>query len=146
MGTFIRPPSDGNTIVRASGVLPAAGAYDSSPASIAVENAQELVFLIAYTRGAAGGAVTAKVEFSDDNVTWFQSGHLNAPVFAAGSDSVFGLQRAEVKYQATGAAQELFLTPSFTVAARWCRISLKESGAVGTPGTASVRVQLRGSY
>ncbi len=146
MGFFIKPPSDGNAIVRASAILPAAGAYDTSPTTIAAENNSEFVFLISYTRGAAGGAVTAKVEFSDDGVTWFQTGHLNAPVFAAGSDSIFGLQRSVLNYQATGASQENFLTPSFTVAARWCRISLKESGVVGTPGTASVRVQLRSSY
>jgi hypothetical protein len=147
MSTFFIPPSDtSQPFVRPSSVLPAAGAYDPSPTIIPCEGQTELVFMLTYLRAAVGGSVSFKVEFSDDKVTWFQTSHLGAPTFTAAVDSVFGLQRAEVKYTSTSASQENFMSPSFTVAARWARISCKESGVIGSAGTVSVRLQQRGSY
>lgn len=149
MATFFYPTSDNpNGLIRPLSVLPAAGAYDPSPTVVAAETYNELVFLISYLDNGTGGAVGIKVEFSDDNVTWFQTSHLNPPTtFTPGSESVFGLQHAVMNFvtEQMGVTQ-YFLTPSFTVAARWCRISLRETGNPGTPGQASVRVQLRGQY
>lgn len=131
---------------RASAILPAAGAYDSSPTSIATNGFKQISFQIAYTRGAAGGAVTYKIEYSNTGfpTDFYQICEFQPPAIVAGSDVVIPAQRSEIKYQATGATIEKFMSPTFTVAGQFVRIVMKESGAVGTPGTAAVRYYLRG--
>lgn len=129
---------------RASAVLQAAGAYDTSPIPLPDNTFTELTFFIAYTRGGAGGAISYKVEFSNDGFTWYQTAQFSPPAIAAGADSVFLTQRNELKYQATGATQERFTSPTFTVVGQFARISAKESGAVGTPGTALIEYHIRG--
>lgn len=128
---------------RASAALPAAGAYDSSPTQISCDTFNELTFLVRYTRGGAGGAVTYKVEFSNDASIWYQNSDTEIGDVTAGSDTINLTQRAESSYQATSASAENFTTQTFTVLGNFCRIVMKESGAVGTPGTASCEFYLR---
>lgn len=129
---------------RASAALPAAGAYDSSPTSIATNNFNEFTPLFKYTRGGAAGAVTYKVEISNDNSNWYQIGELKSGTTTAGSDTVDLQQRAEISYTATSASAESFTGPTFTVAADWFRIVCKESGNAGAPGTLAVTFTARG--
>ncbi len=129
---------------RASAALPAAGAYDSSPTPIAGDTYKKVCFFISYTRGGAGGAVTYKVELSNDAITWYQFSELQSTATVTGSDTVDLQQRAEVKYTSTGASAERFVTPTFLISSKYFRIVMKESGAVGTPGTASAEYQEKG--
>lgn len=129
---------------RAEAVLPAAGAYDASPTSISCEGFEDIAFQIAYGRGAVNGAVTFKVEFSNNDTNWFQTAKLETVTpFAAGADSVENTQKVEFKYTSTGVV-DFFMTPTFHIGGKWCRISLKESGVAGTPGTAAVLFYQRG--
>lgn len=127
-----------------SGNLPAAGAYDTNPKTLECNTFKEISFLIRYTRGGGGGAITYKVEFSNDQVNWYQTAQFQAPAVVAGSDSIFLSQRNEIKYQATSANTEDFMTPTYTVPSQFVRISAKESGTPLTPGSANIEFQFRG--
>ena len=132
-------------VARVSSVLPGAGAYDSSPIEIPCNEYQEVTFLLAYTRRAAGGAVTHKVEFSLDKTNWFQASGTKSGLLAAGSDCVDLIQRVEVSYQATGAAIERVVTDSYKILGYYFRLACKESGIVGTPGTVAASYHLKGN-
>lgn len=129
---------------RASAALPAAGAYDLAPESLATNNYNEFTPMFSYTRGGAAGSVTYKVEISNDKTNWYQISEMKSGTLAAGSDTVDLLQRAEITYTATSASAENFTGPTFTVAANWFRIVCKESGNAGAPGTVSVIFYTRG--
>lgn len=131
-------------IAKESAVLPAAGVYDPSPLGIACNQYKEASFKVSYTRGGAGGAVTYKIEFSDDGLKWFQVCEVQKPNVVTGTDVVDLTQRAEIKYGSTGATIERFMTPTFAVSGQFIRIVMKESGAVGTPGTAAAKYFFQG--
>jgi hypothetical protein len=131
-------------VARTSAALPAAGAYDTAPISIVTNTYKEVSFKIGYTRGGAAGALTYKIEFSDDNVNWYQQAEIQAPTITPGSDEVDVTQRTEIKYVATGANQENFMSPTLAVSGRWTRIVMRESGNVGAPGTALATVFMQG--
>lgn len=129
---------------RTSAALPAAGAYDSSPLSIATNNFNEFTPMFTYTRGGVAGAFAYKVEISNDNSAWFQIGELKSGTVTAGADTTDLQQRAEISYTATGDSAESVTGPTFTVAANWFRIVCKETGNVGAPGTLLVNFTSRG--
>lgn len=135
-------------VARTSATLPAGAVYDTSPISIPVNQYKTITFHISYTRGAAGGAVTYKVEWSNDiSVTspqWFQMTEVQAPAIAAGSDVVDVTQRAEIRYQATGATVERFTSPTLAVSGKFVRIVMRESGVAGNPGTAAATFYMQG--
>lgn len=131
---------------RAAAILPAAGAYDLSPTAIATENFNEASFMISYTRGGANGAITYKVELSEDGTDWFQTADVRPGAYTAGNDLVDPTQRVEFLYTATGNANEKVMSPTFIVAAKFFRVVAKESGNVGAPGTATIYYSLFGSY
>ena len=131
-------------IARGSAVLEAAGAYDPTPIRIGSNNYNQITFMIAYTRGGAGGAVTFKIEMSNDGTNFYQVSEFSSGTVTAGADVADATQRAEITYQATGATIERFTSPTFTVAANFYRIVCRESGAVGTPGTVLVEFTARG--
>lgn len=133
-----------NGIARVSSVLPAAGAYDSEPISVPLQNMSEVTFMCEYTRGGASGAVTFKLQFSNDKSNWYDVAELQSATLSAGVDVADLIQRANISYTATGATAELFMTPTFTTAGQWFRIVAKESGNVGAPGTLLVEYFLRG--
>lgn len=142
MATFELPK-----IVRASSTLPAAGAFSSSD-PIACNQYKQIAFHFNYTRGGAGGAITYFIEFTNNvsltPIKWKQTAQFDPPAIVAGSNVIIPTQKALFKYQATGATEEGFMSPVFNVSGNFVRISVAESGAVGTPGTASVDIYLRG--
>lgn len=133
-----------NGIARTFAVLPASGAFDSSLVSIPSNTFDQITFLIAYTRGASGGAITYKVEVSNDLSNWYQLCETQSGTVTPGSDTVDPSQRVAITYQSTSASQENFTSPTFSVVTKYYRIGVRESGVVGTPGSASVEYTLRG--
>lgn len=133
------------SLIRAEATLPAAGAFSVSDA-IPCNTFKQVTFHFAYTRGAAGGALRYKVEFTNDKnfAIWKQVCEFSPPTIVAGTDSVTSSQRTSFQYTSTAVGREAFMSPTFNVSGRFVRISVAESGAVGTPGIASVECYLRG--
>ena len=142
MATFETPK-----IIRAESTLPAAGAFDTS-APIACNSFKQITFHFTYIRGAAGGALTYKVEFTNSLTPspglWKQVAEFSPPAIVAGTDSLIPTQRTAFKYVSTAAGREGFMSPAFNVSGNFVRISVAESGVVITPGEASVDIYLRG--
>lgn len=131
-------------VCRASAVLPAAGAFDATLVAIPSNTFDQITFLISYTRGAVGGAISYKVEVSNDLTTWYQLCETQSGTVTPGSDVVDPSQRVAITYQSASASQENFTSPTFSVVTKYYRIGVRESGVVGTPGSASVEYTLRG--
>ena len=129
---------------RASAVLPAAGAYDTSPTAICMNTTREVAFLISYTRGGVAGAVTYKIEMTNDGTNWYQCADVMEAAVVAGSDSLNLQQRSAFSYTATGGSAEKFMSQSYVVSATFVRIVFKESGNVGAPGTVFCEYHLKG--
>lgn len=138
-----------NGVARASAVLPGAGAYDSSPTAIPLQNFSQIAFFISYARGGVGGSTAFKVEFNDQDdpsvaTDWYQSTEVTVGALTSGSDVQDKTQRAEILYQATAAGAERFISPVYNALAKWARVAFKEVGATGTPGTVICNYQLKG--
>lgn len=124
--------------LRPSAALPAAGAWDAAPAEFAVAGFDQLTIYGTYTRGGAGGAVDMQAQASPiaAGASWFDQSLLSAGVLAAGADTRSREQREFVTYQATAAGAENFVVGVVRVSGvERIRVSARESGAVGTPGT-----------
>jgi len=136
---------------RASAALPAAGAFDAAPTEIAVANVDFVTFYISYTRGAAGGDMQFRLEYSPYSAdvagvqSWFQGGVYAAGAVASGADTVSNLQREGVEYGSTGAAIENVVYGPLEIDATVERIRMPcaESGVVGTPGIAHIVAVMR---
>jgi hypothetical protein len=120
---------------RASGALQAAGAFDTTPIVLSTNTMNEITFLCKYTRGGAGGSVTYKLEYSNDGTNWYQNSDTEIGPVVGGADDTNSTQRANNVYQATSASAESFTTQTFEVLGNFCRLNVKESGNVGSPGT-----------
>lgn len=127
---------------RAAAALPAAGAWDATPTEVHSIGLDYVTFYITYTRGAAGGDMQFRIEFSPYSADvagvedWFQGTIYAGGAVASGADTVSNLQREEVEYGSTGAAAEPYIYGPIALhgtVARW-RIAAQESGVVGTPG------------
>lgn len=126
--------------------LPAAGAFSTSTA-IAINGYTEFTPLIEYTRGGAGGAVTIKVQISNENFAssvFYQIGESQAAIIVPGTDVVTSVQRTNIIYTATGATLETVTFPTFTCVGQFMRILAAESGNLGAPGTLRVVMSMRG--
>lgn len=128
--------------VRASAVLPAAGAWDVAPVELACAGYDHLTIYGSYTRGGAAGAVDIQAEASPYAAnlggvqSWFDQSLMSAGVLAAGADVRSREQREYVTYQATGAAIENFVVAVVRVAGvERIRIRARESGNIAAPGT-----------
>lgn len=139
------PPGTRNPVtVRAAAALAGAGAWDAAPTEFSVAGFRWITLYISYTRGAAGGAMDFQVEsspYSADVVgaeSWFDQSEFAPAILAAGVDSASRIQRETVTYAATGAAIENFVYGpiEFGSSVERMRIPCRESGVVGTPGTA----------
>lgn len=126
---------------RANAALPAAGAYDATPTVMHCAGFETCTLFIAYTRGGAGGDMQFRVEVSPDSAgaVWHRGGIYAPGGVASGADTVSNLQREDVEYGSTAAGAEAVVYGPFDLrgAAR-LRIPCRESGAVGTPGTAAI--------
>lgn len=119
--------------VRASAVLPASGAYDSSPTTIEVDFAREVEVYITYTRGAAGGAFQVKVLTSADNVTFCERTVIDGNSLASGAMNVY---TASYKFPvaASGSAENRSLIVNVNTT-KFIQFVFAEYGVTGTPGT-----------
>ena len=151
--TYATPHYQNPVILRASAVLPAAGAWDPTPVEIEVPTTGELVLSLSYTRGAGGGAFDWQVEYSiySDPTTvpvgaleWVPQTEFDPTAVAAGVDTQIRGQRSYQTYQATGAAQEgLSHFINWKGAIERVRVRARESGVVGSPGTLQISGVLR---
>jgi len=131
---------------RNSVILPTS--YTSSQSiSIKCDEYGFVVFNIGYTRGGAGGAVSYKIEFSnnpDDSTSWAQGSFISSQSLAQGTDLKNWVQRVEQEYVATGDGLERFMTDSYIVSGEYVRLVLRESGNLGSPGIADADFFLNG--
>lgn len=127
---------------RVSAVLPAAGAFDTTPIVLTASEFEAVSFFAKYTRGAAGGKTKLLVEVSPKSfgTDWYRAAVLAVGTVVSGADSASLIQRDSVEYGSTGAAAELFVYGPIRLG-RTChrvRIFAAESGQIGTPGTLEV--------
>ncbi len=149
---WTHPPGWTNPItLRASAALPAAGAWDTPTASFC-SSARTALLSFTYTRGAAGGAFDFQIQTSIFSIAanvpagageWQTETLYDAGAVAAGVDSQSRLQREYQTYQATGAAAETFIFGPVEIdGAERIRVTVRESGVVGTPGTLALVMEL----
>jgi len=129
---------------RAAVILPAAGAYDGTPLELHCAGFSTCTLFISYTRGGAGGDMQFRPQVSPDSdgAVWHRSGIFAPGAVASGADTVSNLQREDIEYGSTDAGAETVVYGPFDIhgAAR-LRVPCRESGAVGTPGTASIQAR-----
>jgi hypothetical protein len=140
-------------ILRASAALPAAGAWDAAPTVVAAARTSRITLYCSYTRGGAGGACDFQIQVSPYSVTalapaggaeWLPIAQYTGGILAAGADVQSRVQREYVTYQATGAGQEAFaFGPIEIEAIERVRVTARESGNVGAPGTLQIQGVLR---
>jgi len=129
--------------VRASAVLPAAGAFDAAPLELPCPGAESVILYLSYTRGAAGGDMYFNVSLSPYAVdqaavqNWFRASVFAAGGVVSGADSLSNLQRGAVEYGSTGAAIEnvVYGPLALNKSAQRLRVAFAEAGVIGTPGT-----------
>ena len=129
---------------RAAAALPAAGAYDAAPTEMPCAGFDTCTLFISYTRGGAGGDMQFRVQASPDSTgaVWHQGGIYAPGAVASGADTVSNLQREDIEYGSTDAGAETVIYGPFDIhGTERLRIPCRESGAVGTPGTASIEAR-----
>ena len=138
--------TDLQPVARASAALPAAGAWDAAPTEFFCSGMDHIRLVFTYTRGAAGGAFEFRIETSGESsgATWEQASiYAGAPV-VLNADTTSGVQREGIEYGSTAAAAEAFdygpVELNGTV--ERMRISARETGAVGSPGTLEIKAFL----
>jgi hypothetical protein len=140
---FSQYQSEPQQTMRASAALPAAGAYDATPTVIECMGWTHMTLLCAYTRGAANGAVTFYLDFSYGlaATTYYRMTCYAPGAVAAGADTASLLQRETLTYTSQAADIEYFTydleIPSNV---KNIRLSARESGVAGTPGTFAANV------
>jgi len=131
----------------AAAALPAAGAWTTPVAQLSAY-AQTLHLHFTYTRGGVGGAFDYYLEISPYSATATvpagQQEWQRLPIYAPGAvvpgaDTASDLQAEYFTYQATGATAEDFAVDvPFSGNVERYRVTARESGAVGTPGTLGI--------
>jgi len=134
--------------LRASAALPGAGAWDATPVEQSIFGAQGMTLSFTYTRGAAGGAFDYQIELSPYSVPalvpagaseWITSAAYSVGVVAGGADTQSREQREYKTYGSQGAAAEDHqIDISLQAPYERIRITARESGVVGTPGTLQI--------
>ena len=126
---------------RAAAALPAAGAFDAAPTEIDTTGLDAVTLYITYERGAVGGAVDLRIDYSPYSADqagiedWFQQTIYDPGGVVAGADTTSNLQRELLSYGSTGAGAETFVYAiRLNGAVERMRIAAAESGVVGTPG------------
>ena len=138
--------------IKASAALPAAGAWDT-PTIHAVAGAGSIVLSLTYTRGAANGAFDFQVQTSIyaivGNVPAGAGEWANEAIYAAGAvvagvDTTSLVQREFERYTSQAAAAETFTFGPIELGhvIERLRVTARESGVVGTPGTLAIVAEL----
>lgn len=128
-------------VLRAAAALPAAGALDATPTTMAVAGWTKLTLFCSYTRGALGGSVRMVPEYSIPGAatTWYRPTIYDAGAFAAGADVVSNLQRESFLYTSTGAAAERFIYDvELPSNCELFRVACCEVGVIGTSGNMAI--------
>ena len=129
-----------NPEIHPSATLAAAGAYTTTGAQ-KIEKQKQVALFCSYTRGAASGAVTIRIEYSFDGTNWFQTSLMSNAAVTTGSNSSTNIQRNDVVYTSTAAGAETFIIwltdidSLVKINAQEIRLQVAESGATGSPGT-----------
>jgi hypothetical protein len=137
----IQPVYTDQQTARTSAVLAAAGAWDASPSSLISPSYDFVTLLVTYTRGAAGGAVDLRPEVSLDGSAWYRLSTYQTAGVVAGVDNANAIQRDDyIRYGSSGAGAQRFVIGPLAMrgAVDYFRVSARESGVVGTPGTCEV--------
>jgi len=140
---------------RASAALTAAGAWDAAPTEFFISGADSLGVHLTYTQGAAGGAVDVQLQLSPYSVAalvpaganeWETQTLYSAGVVVGGADTQSLMQAEYVTFDpVTAAAESVAFAPvALNGLFERCRVQARESGVVGTPGTAAIVVTLNG--
>lgn len=127
--------------------LPAAGA-ELKLAPIAINTFADFTPLLGYVPNGAGGAINVRIEISHDNSpdSYYAIGESQSPAIVAGNDVIINTQRSAITYTGVGGGGPEFVTlPTYTVVGSWLRITVAETGAVGTPGDFRIALYLRGN-
>ena len=138
-------------VLRASAALTAA--WDVAPTESFSSYAQHVTLAFTYTRGAAGGAFDWQLEVSPYAVVgnvpttaseWITESIYAAGAVAAGVDTTSGVQRELQSYTSQGAAAEDFVFGPIALngTIERIRVTARESGVVGTPGTLQISAEL----
>ena len=140
-------------VMRVSAALAAAGAWDATPTASFCSGAAHFLLSFTYTRGAAGGAFDFQIEVSPYSITanapagaaeWVTESLYASGAVAAGVDSQSRVQREYQTYASTGAGAEDFVYGPIAVngTIERVRVTARESGVVGTPGTLQITMEL----
>ena len=130
--------------LRASAVLPAAGAWDATPLEVIVSNLHWITLYISFTRGEAAGVLDLQLQWSPYSQTvavvqnWFPMTAYATGGVAAGADTTSLTQREIMSYTPTGAAIENFIygPVEFRDTAQRLRVLGRDIGVqVAEPGT-----------
>ena len=139
--------------LRVSAALEAAGAWDVTPTVSFSSGAQNFTLAFTYTRGAAGGAFDWQLEVSPYAVVgnapagaseWITESVYASGAVAAGVDTTSGVQRELQSFTSQGAAAEDFVFGPIALngTIERIRVTARESGVVGTPGTLQISATL----
>lgn len=87
--------------------------------------------LIDYERAAADGAVSFYFEFSLDGDDWYRNSIYDGGTVTVNADTESNVQREEITYGGTAAAQEFFVYGPIQINqfAKYMRVAFYESGA-----------------
>lgn len=134
--------------VRASALLPAAGAWDATPTELNVSALSGMLFFT-YTQGDQAGAFEWQVQVSPyasaadipaGAEEWLTLGERQAGVAAAGVDTTNLVQRGIQSYTSTGAGAEAFTDVlRFFAPVQRIRVPARETGVAGDPGTLQIQ-------
>jgi len=134
---------------RASAALPAAGAWDAAPLELVCPGFENILLSFTYTRGGAGGAFDFQIEVSPYSVVglvpagaqeWVAESLYAPGGVAAGVLSQSRVQNEYVTFQSVAAGAEDFAYGPLELfgTIERIRVTCRESGAVGTPGTLQI--------
>lgn len=137
MSDPVNTPNKSTVQVRASAVLPASGAYDTTGPSLPVGRAATLAVLVTYTPGATStsGQPKFKLEVSADGTTWYPA-LLRPSVIAAGAVALTVGVYTPAPAAADAVTPVLYGSPPLDVAgAGYVRVLFAEAGDTAHPGT-----------
>lgn len=135
-------PATNPVTVRASAILPPAGAYDAAPTEFATASIQTITLYCSYIRANAGGAVGLHIEYAPRSADaagvedWFRTTCDKCGDGQGGADTTETVQRATVVYGSTGAGAENFVIGPLALYGNVerMRVACAETGQVANPG------------
>lgn len=141
MATIVKPLLGSSGVIFPSQMLPA-GPGKGVSASIPVDNYEDIIFFVTYTRSGVGGGFLLKIEYSLDNINWYGAAEYQSAVIVPGTDVVVATQNKTYSYIATGVSAERWASPTISVGGHWMRATIGEASAF--PGTAEIQFYMKG--